>query len=344
MKKIFIIFCSIVIIASGVGITYLVLYDNNDNNNSEEIKNDKSKKEECVFLDGGSYNLIFNTNGGKEISSINICIACSPDSYENIPTPTRDGYNFDGWYFDKELTKKIEFTSTKDFEIIPEYDKNKCIIGYIDIEIFAKWIEKPKEDTKKKTTTQKKSSTNTTKKKETTKKDTAKKETTKQETNAKSFYYPSKSGTVYDNYGYHHQQKFLNYIKIHSINNELYPINNAEVVAWKYHGTNNYEARYILYKTTLNGEDIYVMYHSYCDLIKVKDYDMNNLDSRKVTYNDVIVKNNGSCHNGEYGNYRIVMAHHFSGDYNKVASVMLRSSYSDYSKFINPNQVFNLKV
>lgn len=113
------------------------------------------------------------------MSSMNICIVCSPDSYKTIPTPVRDGYNFDGRFSDKELTKKIKFTSTKDFEVIPEYDNNKCIIGYKDIEIFAKWKEKPKETTKKNTTVQKKSSTNTTKKKEEVKKDTPKNEATK---------------------------------------------------------------------------------------------------------------------------------------------------------------------
>ena len=157
MKKIIIIFFTIVIITSGSFITYLTIGDKNkENNNTPEIKKDSPEKEECNSIDGGSFNLIFNTNGGKEISSMNICIVCSPDSYKSIPTPVRDGYNFDGWYYDKELTKKIEFTSTKDFEVIPEYDNNKCIIGYKDIEIFAKWIEKPKETTKKNTTVQKK--------------------------------------------------------------------------------------------------------------------------------------------------------------------------------------------
>ncbi len=336
MKKLFIILIVIAVIVSGVGITYIVL--NNNNNNTPEIKKDSPEKKECNSIDGGSFNLIFNTNGGKEISSMNICIVCSPDSYKSIPTPVRDGYNFGGWYYDKELTKKIEFTSTKDFEVIPEYDSNKCIIGYKDIEIFAKWIEKPKETTKKNTNVQKKSSTNTTKKKE-----EVKKETTPKETNTKDFYYPSKAGIIYDSFGYH-SGYFLNYMKIHTKLKELYPINDAEIVAWKYYGSQDYETRYILYKTTLKEKDIYVMYHSYCNFAKVKDYDMNDRDSRIVKYDDTIAMLAGNCLKGEYGNYRVVLAYHFSDDYKYVANVMLKNSNNDYNKFININQVFGLKV
>ena len=97
------------------------------------------KYEECNFFTGGSFNLIFNVNGGEEIPIMSICIACSPDSYEELPVPIRKGYSFDGWYYDKDLTKKIDFTNTIDFSPIPEYDKHKCHVGYKDIEIYAKW-------------------------------------------------------------------------------------------------------------------------------------------------------------------------------------------------------------
>ena len=61
------------------------------------------------------------------------------DTYEELPVPIRKGYSFDGWYYDKDLTKKIDFTNTIDFSPIPEYDKHKCHVGYKDIEIYAKW-------------------------------------------------------------------------------------------------------------------------------------------------------------------------------------------------------------
>lgn len=70
-----------------------------------------------------SYKLCFETNGGTKIS----------DTYKENGTdidlvsykPTREGYEFDGWYSDKELTKKI--TSIKISK---------------DTTIFAKWVEK----------------------------------------------------------------------------------------------------------------------------------------------------------------------------------------------------------
>ena len=65
-------------------------------------------------------------------------IACSPDSYRELPIPVRDGYIFDGWYYDIVFTKKIEFTSSIDIKPVPKYD-NKCQVGFEDIEIYAKW-------------------------------------------------------------------------------------------------------------------------------------------------------------------------------------------------------------
>ena len=100
----------------------------------------KSNKE-CVPFTGGSFSIIFNTNGGDEISSMSVCIACSPDSYLDLPVPVRDGYVFDGWYYDNGLSKMVESTNSIDIKPIPQYDNN-CTIGYKDIEIYAKWVKK----------------------------------------------------------------------------------------------------------------------------------------------------------------------------------------------------------
>lgn len=93
----------------------------------------------CVPLSGGSFHVNYVVNGGEELSSMVVGVACSPDSYEDLKVPVREGYTFDGWYYDKELTKKIEFTNSIDFKPIPKYDDNKCQIGFEDIEIYAKW-------------------------------------------------------------------------------------------------------------------------------------------------------------------------------------------------------------
>ncbi|MBR3210961.1 MAG: InlB B-repeat-containing protein [Bacilli bacterium] len=97
------------------------------------------KKRRCVPFSGGSFQLIFHTNGGDEIPNMHVGIACSPDSYDDIPIPVRKGYQFDGWYFDKEFSKKIEFENSREFKPVPDLNRYKCVIGFQDIEIYAKW-------------------------------------------------------------------------------------------------------------------------------------------------------------------------------------------------------------
>lgn len=105
-------------------------------------KGNKLNEQKCTMFSGGSYDLIFETNGGTKIDSLSVCIACSPDSYVDIPTTEKKGYTFDGWYFDKELTKKVETKSTLDITPIQNKDKNDCLTGYKDITLYAKWLKK----------------------------------------------------------------------------------------------------------------------------------------------------------------------------------------------------------
>ena len=70
-----------------------------------------------------NYTLNFETNGGTKISDINKENGTDIDLVNY--RPTLEGYEFDGWYSDKELTKKI--TSIK-------LTKNTTI--------FAKWVKK----------------------------------------------------------------------------------------------------------------------------------------------------------------------------------------------------------
>ena len=101
-----------------------------------------NKKNKCTPFSGGSYNLIFITNSNQKINSIRICIACPPDSYDKLPIPLRDGYKFDGWYYDKELKNKVNAITTNEIIPITKKDKNNCIIGYYDIKLYAKWTNK----------------------------------------------------------------------------------------------------------------------------------------------------------------------------------------------------------
>jgi len=98
----------------------------------------KINKRECEMYTGGGFTLIYNTNSNEKINDVHICIACSPDSYEELPTPKKDGYIFDGWYYDKNFKSKVYGTST--MNINPKAKKvDGCAVGYKDITIYAKW-------------------------------------------------------------------------------------------------------------------------------------------------------------------------------------------------------------
>lgn len=100
------------------------------------------KEAVCQDFTGGGYNLLFETNGGDSIPSMNVCIACSPSSYPEVPTPKKKGYKFEGWYYDIELTIKVDATYTYQINPVLKYNENNCHTGYEDVTIYAKWSKK----------------------------------------------------------------------------------------------------------------------------------------------------------------------------------------------------------
>ena len=146
-KKILLIMLPVFII----GILSVILIVNHKEKeppkNITPSKENKEKKH-CTPITGGSFNLIFNTNSDKTIENMTICIACAPDTYKDLPQAEKEEYIFEGWYYDKELTKKVEVTNTKDIQPIPIEDE-KCTTGYEDINLYANYtkIEKKIEET-----------------------------------------------------------------------------------------------------------------------------------------------------------------------------------------------------
>ena len=137
-KKKIIIIISAIAACFVIGLIILIVVKNSrTNKNEEKIKN--NEEVDCVAFTGGSYNLKFETNGGDKIESMTICIACSPDSYEKVPIPTKEGDTFEGWYYDKNFKKKMTETSTGKIEPVDDIDKNGCLVGYKDITLYAKW-------------------------------------------------------------------------------------------------------------------------------------------------------------------------------------------------------------
>ena len=217
MKNNKIILLIIIVIVIICGIAGYIYFNKKTNNSNTNNKKNTPVEKKCTPFTGGAFNLVFNTNGGEEIASMHVCIACSPDSYEDLPTPVREGYNFEGWYYDEELTNKIEFTNSKDFTQVPEYDKDNCMIGYKDIGIYAMWSEvQKKEEVVQQPVVN-----------EYVPSEPAPVEQNNEVVPAeptKEVYMPSVSGTVVKEYGYMNQK----YIKIR-VNDPyiLYPINDG---------------------------------------------------------------------------------------------------------------------
>ena len=91
------------------------------------------------MLSEGSLKVKFNTNGGNTIKDMNICTTCGAQQV-TLPTPTKSGYVFDGWYADKALTKTV--SGGKNDVLNAEKVQTGCNSN--ETTIYAKWIENSK--------------------------------------------------------------------------------------------------------------------------------------------------------------------------------------------------------
>ena len=80
----------------------------------------------------GGYTIIFYSNGGSSVASQGAKLGTIPNP---LPTPTRSGYTFAGWYIDKNLTKKI--VTANDVRTYYKTDSYGCKYSYADF--YAKW-------------------------------------------------------------------------------------------------------------------------------------------------------------------------------------------------------------
>ena len=125
-KKMYIMIGSIIVgILLLIGFVHYIIYLNRGKN--------------CEPFVGGGYTLKFNTDGGNKLENMSVCIACSPDSYSELPTPTKLDKAFDGWYYDKDLKKAVKAETTLKIEPVKKLDKRGCHVGYEDITLYAKW-------------------------------------------------------------------------------------------------------------------------------------------------------------------------------------------------------------
>ena len=70
---------------------------------------------ECAM--GGAYNkVVYNTNGGNEIEPLYVASYYVEEF--SFPIPVKEGYTFDGWYYDSSFTKKMTATIPQEVEYI----------------------------------------------------------------------------------------------------------------------------------------------------------------------------------------------------------------------------------
>lgn len=92
-----------------------------------------------VEEDKKQFNIILNPNGGilTGETKINQCVEC--DTNTSIEIPTRDGYIFEGWFYDKAFSKQLTGNSSNRVEVNPKHDSQYCVSGYNDVYLYAKW-------------------------------------------------------------------------------------------------------------------------------------------------------------------------------------------------------------
>ena len=92
----------------------------------------------CVSGTGRSYyNISFEVNGGESIDDSIVCATCGDALSYKFPVAQREGYEFEGWYLEKELTNKIESLDSINFENI--FDSIGCDTGKMKATLYAKW-------------------------------------------------------------------------------------------------------------------------------------------------------------------------------------------------------------
>lgn len=75
-----------------------------------------------------SYNINFDVNGGNELENSSQVV--SYNEAFMLPTPTRSGYSFDGWFLDDEKIESLVYSYTNDIELKAKWVANHYTISY----------------------------------------------------------------------------------------------------------------------------------------------------------------------------------------------------------------------
>jgi len=84
---------------------------------------------ECGVIEGESYTIFLEENGGDELENI---IRVGGSLIGALPVPTRDGFDFEGWYADEELTTLFseKLMPNNDVAIYAGWTANECTVNF----------------------------------------------------------------------------------------------------------------------------------------------------------------------------------------------------------------------
>ena len=171
----------------------------------------------------------------------------------------------------------MDGTNSKDIKPVPEYDKNKCMIGYKDIELFAKWTEIPQERIQESINNEE----NIINQNETIIQNNT------PEVISTRIYKPSNNGTVISPTSYRYGA-FQGMIVSAPYGSSLYPINDGEYIKQYIYSSSNYSYSYFIYKTIIDNTPYYVMYQTDGVIHFAKSETDYNNSGRGLKYNEPI--------------------------------------------------------
>lgn len=102
----------------------------------------KDKIGDCNVFQNNPYRVIFHSNGGPEVETVEICDTCERSEDNKLPVLAKKDYYFGGWYYDSLFLMKADVKTIDELELSIEKDVNGCDYKYKDIELYALWIKK----------------------------------------------------------------------------------------------------------------------------------------------------------------------------------------------------------
>lgn len=112
--------------------------------NINQVKAEDSNNNSCVPTISGErrYKVFFNTNEGSAIEPLQTTIPFGDEASTQIilPTPTREGYTFEGWYKDEPLNTKVAATNFNELSQLENENNEECSSDFI-VTLYAKWVK-----------------------------------------------------------------------------------------------------------------------------------------------------------------------------------------------------------